>query len=148
MLHYRLSSLIDAPVQTVWEFHERPDILQQLTPPWQPMQVVRREGGLEVGAITEFRIYLGPMSLQWIAEHTACEKYHCFVDRQTVGPFDYWEHSHLFQEEHGKTRLTDAIAFSPPIGWLTEPLAGWAITAQLDSLFRYRHRVTQRACEK
>ncbi len=59
MLHYRKSTLIDAPVEVVWNFHERPDILERLTPPWQPVQVVRREGGLDVGAISEFRLFFG-----------------------------------------------------------------------------------------
>ncbi|MDB9378046.1 cyclase, partial [Nodularia sphaerocarpa CS-585A2] len=52
MLQFQHSSVINAPLEVVWKFHERPDILQLLNPPWQPVQVVRREGGLEAGAIT------------------------------------------------------------------------------------------------
>jgi ligand-binding SRPBCC domain-containing protein len=61
MQKFQHSSLIDAPVEVVWEFYERKDILQLLTPPWQPVQVVRREGGLDVGAISEFRLMLGSL---------------------------------------------------------------------------------------
>ena len=57
MLHFKHFSIINAPVEVVWKFHERPDILQILTPPWQPVQVVRREGGLLAGAITEFGFF-------------------------------------------------------------------------------------------
>ncbi|GFE68865.1 hypothetical protein CFPU101_14750 [Chroococcus sp. FPU101] len=59
MLRFELSSLINAPVETVWKFHERSDILQILTPPWQPVEIIRREGGLGVGAISEFRLWIG-----------------------------------------------------------------------------------------
>ena len=52
MLHYCMSTLIDAPVEVVWNFHERSDILERLTPPWQPVQVVRREGGLDGMSLT------------------------------------------------------------------------------------------------
>ncbi|MDB9482186.1 cyclase, partial [Dolichospermum circinale CS-537/05] len=38
MLHFKHSSIINAPVEVVWKFHERPDIIQLLTPPWQPVQ--------------------------------------------------------------------------------------------------------------
>ena len=69
MMHYRKSTLIDAPVEVVWNFHERPDILERLTPPWQPVQVVRREGGLDVGAISEFRLFFGPIPVRWVAVH-------------------------------------------------------------------------------
>ncbi|MDY7016458.1 MAG: SRPBCC family protein, partial [Cyanobacteriota bacterium] len=86
MLHFRYSSAIDAPVETVWAFHERPDILQILTPPWQPVRVVRREGGLNLGAVSEFCLFLGPIPIQWVARHTQYEQYRLFVDEQEKGP--------------------------------------------------------------
>lgn len=147
MLHYRQSSLIDAPLEVVWGFHERPDVLQLLTPPWQPVEVIRREGGLGVGAISEFRLHVGPFPIRWIAHHTAYEALHYFVDTQVEGPFESWVHRHEFTVEDGKTRLTDAIACSPPVSTLTEPLVGGWILAQLDRLFVYRHQVTRQACE-
>ena len=82
MLNFQYSSLIDASVETVWQFHERPDILDLLTPPWQPVTVVKREGGLGVGAITEFRIMLLLIPVRWLAEHIECEENHFFVDTQ------------------------------------------------------------------
>lgn len=148
MLHFKHTSLIDAPVEVVWKFHERPDILQLLTPPWQPVQIVRREGGLDVGAITEFRLWLGPIPVKWLAVHTACEKNRLFIDEQQEGPLASWTHRHEFAEENGKTRLTDAIAFSLPGGWLAELLLGWWVVSRLQEMFRYRHEVTQRECER
>ena len=64
MPNFRYSSLINSAVETVWNFHERPDILQLLTPPWQPVKIIRREGGLDVGAVSEFRLLLGPIPVQ------------------------------------------------------------------------------------
>lgn len=146
MIHYQLSSLIDAPVEVVWAFHERSDVLDKLAPPWQPMTIVRREGGLDVGAITEFQIWLGAIPIRWLAQHTVCEKYRLFVDEQAEGPFQFWRHQHQFAAEQGKTRLTDTITCTLPGGEWTDWVAGWAIEAQLDSLFRYRHRITQQDC--
>lgn len=147
MLHYKHSSVINAPVEIVWKFHERPDILQLLTPPWQPVQVMRREGGLDVGAITEFRLFLGLLPLTWLARHTECEEYRLFTDEQISGPFESWVHRHQFEPENGKTKLTDAIAFSIPGGDSVEFFSGWLIQAQLEAMFRYRHYVTKRECE-
>jgi ligand-binding SRPBCC domain-containing protein len=70
MLHFTHSSIINAPVEVVWKFHERHDVLQLLTPPWKPVQVLRREGGLDEGPITEFRLFLGLLPLTWLARHT------------------------------------------------------------------------------
>ncbi len=147
MLHFKHSTLIDAPVEVVWNFHERPDILQLLTPPWQPIQIVRREGGLDIGAVSEFRIFVGPIPLRWVAVHTEYERYHLFTDEQREGPFQFWRHRHQFREENGKTRLTDAIAFSLPGGWFSDILIGWIVYVQLIQMFRYRHTVTKQQCE-
>ncbi|MBU7586474.1 MAG: cyclase [Nostoc sp. TH1S01] len=147
MLHFNHSSVINAPIEVVWQFHERPDILQMLTPPWQPVQVVRREGGLEKGAITEFRLFLGLVPLTWLARHTQCEPYHLFVDEQMSGPFETWVHRHEFQPEDGKTKLTDAISYSMPGGDTVEFISGWLVQSQLEAMFRYRHYVTKRECE-
>ncbi|MEH2358074.1 SRPBCC family protein [Nostoc sp.] len=147
MLHFKHSSIITASPEVVWKFHERPDILQLLNPPWQPVQVIRREGGLNVGAITEFRLFLGPLALTWLARHTECEKYRLFTDEQISGPFESWVHRHEFELENGKTRLTDAISFSMPGGGGVEFVSGWLVQAQLEAMFRYRHYVTKRECE-
>ncbi|MEH2294422.1 SRPBCC family protein [Nostoc sp.] len=147
MLQFKHSSVINAPPEVVWKFHERSDILQLLNPPWQPVQVVRREGGLNVGAITEFRLFLGPLPLTWLARHTECEKYRLFTDEQISGPFESWVHRHEIEPENGKTKLTDAISFSIPGGGTVEFVSGWLVQVQLEAMFRYRHYVTKRECE-
>ena len=147
MLNFRYSSLIDASVEKVWQFHERPDVLDLLTPPWQPVTIIRREGGLDVGAISEFRLSLAGIPVPWISTHIECEPHRLFVDQQTDGPMDSWVHRHEFVPENGKTRLTDAIAYEIPGGLLVELLLGWWVDARLKDMFRYRHQVTKTNCE-
>lgn len=147
MLHFSHSSIINAPVEVVWNFHERPDIFQLLTPPWQPVEVLRREGGLDEGAITEFKLFLGPLPLTWLARHTDFEKYRLFTDVQISGPFEFWVHRHEFAEENGNTRLTDKISYVLPGGDGVEFIAGWLIQLQLEAMFRYRHLTTKQQCE-
>ena len=147
MLDFKYSSLIDAPVEKVWQFYERPDILELLTPPWQPVKVIRREGGLDIGAISEFRLSLAGIPVRWIATHIECQPNRLFVDEQTEGPMDSWVHRHEFKSENGKTRLTDAIAYEIPGGWLSEFILGWWVDSRLQDMFRYRHQVTKNHCE-
>jgi ligand-binding SRPBCC domain-containing protein len=147
MVNFHYSSLINAPLETVWNFHERRDILQILTPPWQPIKVIRREGGLGIGAITEFRLFIGIIPVKWISRHTECEPNHFFVDEQIEGPMASWKHRHELTRDNGKTRLKDAIEYSLPGGLLAELLLGWLVQQQLKEMFRYRHEVTKRECE-
>jgi ligand-binding SRPBCC domain-containing protein len=145
MLHFQHSSLIDAPVEVVWGFHERPDVLELLIPSWLPIQVVRREGGLGLGAVSEVQIFVGPIPLRWLAVHIEYEQNRLFTDEQKEGPLEHWIHRHQFAPENGKTRLTDSIELSLPGGWFVEQSLGWLVMAQL---FRYRHEVTQRECSR
>ncbi len=147
MLHFEYSSAIDAPVEVVWKFHERQDILDILTPPWQPVTVVSHEGGLSVGAISEFRLDLGLVPVKWVAKHTECQPNCLFTDIQIEGPMQFWQHRHQFISEGDKTRLTDAIDYEIPGGWLAELLLGWWVDSRLKEMFRYRHEMTKKECE-
>lgn len=148
MLNFEKSTLINAPVERVWEFHERPDILSLLTPPWQPVKVLRREGGLGVGAITEFEIQLGFIPIKWLAHHTDCVPYQYFVDRQVEGPCQSWVHRHEFTPEDNQTRLTDTIRLELLGGEIAEWVLGSFVIDRLEDMFTYRHQVTQRYCQE
>jgi ligand-binding SRPBCC domain-containing protein len=137
------SILLDAPIETVFAFHERPDALQLLSPPFPPVRVIRKTGGIEVGSRVELRI--GP--LPWIALHTAFEKNRLFEDQQISGPFARWVHRHEFETAGQGTRLTDRVDFQMPGGPVLNRIFGWAFKLALQPMFSYRHRVTRQYCE-
>ena len=147
MLQFEHSSWIEAPVENVFDFHKRPDAIELLMPPDQRVQLVSREGGLEVGARVEFRIPAGPFRVRWVAVHIAYEENRLFVDEQREGPFAKWVHAHRFESVNGGTQLIDHIEFALPGGPLIEALAGWAVKQKLEKMFKYRHEVTRRMCE-
>lgn len=146
MVKFKYSSLIDAPVEVVWNFHERPNLIDLLTPPWQHIQVRSRKGGLEVGALSEVEIIVGLVSIRWLATLTEYNEYHFFTEEQHEGPFEYWKHRHQFTAENHKTLLTDDIDFSLPGGFLSDLFGSWVVMIQLDQIFRYRHETIQREC--
>ena len=131
--------MIDAPVETVFGFHEREEALKLLTPPFPPVKI-RRTGTLEPGARVELRS--GPMC--WVAVHRAYEKNHLFIDEQVAGPFRRWVHRHEFEDLAGRTRLTDRVDYEAPGGAMANAL----VRPLLAALFAYRHRVTKRECER
>ena len=140
------SSVINAPVETVFAFHQRADALERLTPPWAPARILRRTGGIAPGAVVELEVPLGPFRTKWIARHTEFVKDSLFVDVQDRGPFRRWVHHHRFEAiDAATTRLIDEIDFSLPGGPLIDLLAGWVASLQLRRLFRFRHEATRSA---
>lgn len=142
MLHFEYSTLISAPVERVFAFHEEPGALEALTPPGQSLTVLHREGGIQPGGIVVLKVRLGPFPVVWRARHTEYEQNRLFVDVQDSGPFRYWKHRHQFAPESGGTRLTDSIEFSLHGGPLADLAGGWIAKRQLRAMFEHRHRVT------
>jgi ligand-binding SRPBCC domain-containing protein len=147
-MHFHFTSFVKATPAAVMAFHERPDAIVRLRPPWQPMQVLRRQGGLEAGAEVEFRVWMGPVPVRWLARHIAFEPGRSFTDVQVHGPFRSWVHTHRFVPQGEGTLLSDEIECSLPGAPVSDWLFGWTVRLQLTAMFRYRHAVTRRFCER
>lgn len=136
------SVLIDAPVDKVFRFHERPEALALLSPPFPPVRLIARTGsGVEAGVRVELRVG----GFRWVALHTECEKNRLFVDEQSQGPFAKWIHRHEFEAVGSTTRLTDRIEYELPGGARVNSLFGWTVNLGLRNMFSHRHRVTREA---
>jgi hypothetical protein len=128
------SSVIDAPIYEVFDWHTRPGAFTRLAPPWQPVRVIAEADSLKNG-----RAELGlPGGLRWVADHQpdSYDPPRRFVD--TIGTDGLaslpvrlavrWRHTHDFDELSGeRTRLTDRVATPVP-------------AAALRAMFGYRHR--------
>jgi ligand-binding SRPBCC domain-containing protein len=142
-------SFIRASPERVFAFHEQPDALLHLIPPWEKAVVIQAAAISQVGsrAIIETKV-LGPISVRWIAEHTEYDPPHVFEDVQIKGPFRRWRHRHLVQSRDQGTLLRDEIEYEPPLGFIGRMLTGPLIESRLRRLFDYRHEVTRRWCEE
>ena len=138
------STHLDAPPESVFDWHARPGAFQRLTPPWAPIRLEEFEG-IQEGDRAVLRIGPGPLALRWVAEHYDVEPGRQFCDRQVQGPFEHWAHTHRFEPtEGGGCRLVDHIEYEPPAGGLGAAAAPYLLEPELRRQFAYRHRVTRR----
>ncbi len=137
---YLARSPMPASARALFDWHGRPGAFERLNPPFDPVQVVERTGGLEVGARTVLRMHLGPLPRTWVALHTAFEDGVSFSDRQESGPFAFWEQTHrMVPEGHDRSLLEDEVHYRLPLGWLGTLGGGALARGKLESLFAYRH---------
>ncbi|HEY2030088.1 MAG TPA: SRPBCC family protein [Myxococcales bacterium] len=136
-------SQIAAPPEAVFAFHEEPDALERLMPPWETATVVQPPASLLPGSRAVVRLRIGPLKLTWEALHTEYEKGVLFQDRMVRGPFKKWEHTHrMLPDGQGGTLLRDEVSYALPFFLLPGlPLVIW----RLRRMFRYRHAVTRAA---
>ena len=142
-------SVIRAAPERVFAFHELPDALERLTPPWERARVVRAAPDLRVGAeaVVETRV-LGVVPVKWVARHTAYDPPRMFEDVQVEGPFRSWRHRHLVSPHAEGALLRDEVEYEPPLGLLGRLAAPALVEGRLRKLFDYRHEVTRAWCER
>ncbi len=116
------SSIVDAPIEDVFAWHERPGALARLAPPWQPVRIVAEADNLRDGRA----ILRLPGRLRWVAQHRGCTPPREFTD-ELVGLPLRWRHRHEFTAEGPeRTRMTDQVDTPVP-------------AAALRGMFGYRH---------
>ena len=145
---YVKQTVIHASPETVFRFHESPDALTQLIPPWENMKLVESAGSLRPGSRVVLRGKLGIIPIQWVAVHTEYDSPHLFADRQESGPFAYWYHRHRFIDDgQGGTLLSDEVEYAVPLGAIGQWFGGWLIRRKLEAMFAYRHEKTRSLIE-
>ncbi|HEY0082030.1 MAG TPA: SRPBCC family protein [Pyrinomonadaceae bacterium] len=142
-------SVIAASPERVFAFHELPDALARLTPPWESSRIIRLARISELGseAVIETRI-LGFLPARWVARHTAYDPPRMFEDVQVKGPFRFWRHRHFVEPHASGALLRDEIEYEPPFGICGRLAAPFLIIPRLEKLFAYRHAATRAWCEK
>ena len=139
-------SRIDAPPARVFAWHERPEALSDLTPPWEKVRVVEPPTSLQPGSRVVLVSSLGPIPLKWVAVHTELDPPHLFADRQESGPFASWYHRHHFLDDgKGGTLMRDEVDYEPPLGLLGRFLSHKMVRGKLERMFDYRHQVVIQA---
>ncbi len=144
MPSFVLRSPMPVSSQALFDWHTQPSAFERLNPPFDPVQILSRSGGLEVGSKTEVQVTLGPIPLRWTAEHTAYEPPAFFVDEQKGGPFAQWRHTHRFLPvDENQSILEDDIQYELPMGAAGALVAGHFTANKVEAAFRYRHALTR-----
>lgn len=138
-------SVIAAPLERVWSFHQSADALHRLTMPPMRIQIVRDDRRSLTEGELEFLLRLGPLSVRWVAAHAPGPEPMSFMDRQVVGPLAFWEHEHIMRPHEDGTELLDRVSLvyhpGPRYFWTRLVFSRPA----LHTLFAYRHWRTRRA---
>lgn len=88
--------------------------------------------------IVDFNIWFGLLPIGWVAAISHDEAIPGFVDHQLKGPFDYWEHRHIFREiDPQTTEVIDQIKAHPGRK-LHNRLISSSMWLTLPVLFAYR----------
>ncbi|MEM1011965.1 MAG: SRPBCC family protein [Planctomycetota bacterium] len=146
-----MKSLLDAPLEAVWAFHEDTKRgLESLSPPEAEAEVLKADKpavGAEV--IVRAKTPLGRQKVravyrEWEPPHgSKPHRIAYFVDEARIWPFSQWRHTHRFEEtiDEGQTKVwaIDDVRYALPI-WAGGVIgARFGAGPQLRKMFKYRH---------
>jgi ligand-binding SRPBCC domain-containing protein len=140
---YQKQSVIPTTMARMIAFHEDPHAINRLTPPPIFVQLLRDDRQSFDDGELVFRLWLGPVPIQWKARHEPGPTETSFQDRMIAGPMASWLHQHIFREVPGGIELTDRVSYAHKTGLpglFTRLMFGGL---PLRILFAYRHLRTR-----
>ncbi len=143
MKTFEKRSVMPTTMAKMMAFHESPRALHNLTPPPIFVQALRDERQSLTEGDIWFRLWFGPIPINWHARHQPGPTPTSFIDKMIEGPVAYWEHHHLMSEVPGGVELIDRLTIEHKPG-----LPGLLTRLMFDGLplhilFFYRHLRTR-----
>jgi ligand-binding SRPBCC domain-containing protein len=146
-----MKSLLDAPLEAVWEFHADTERgLTELSPPGSDVQVTKADlpaVGAEV--VVRVKTPIGRQKVTAVYKEwqppTGSRPHRAawFVDEAEIFPFKSWRHLHRFEEtiDEGRTKVwaIDDVRYEMPLGPLGLLADKVGSGPQLRKMFKFRH---------
>ena len=135
-------TLMPASAKEVYAFHEQPDALERLIPPWERVRVIQPPASLAKGTHVILKQWLGPFPLTIESVHDCCEPGVIFVDRMVRGPFRRWVHEHRFEHMSATASwLVDDVDYALPLETFSAIVLPF-VRSRVERMFAWRHEVT------
>ena len=128
----------------VFDFFKTPENLKKITPEnlnfkiTTPSPILMKEGTL-----IEYIIKLFGVSIYWRTLISEYNSPHSFRDLQLNGPYDVWDHTHIFNDCKNGVMMIDKVKYSIPFGIIGRLAHFVWVKAELRRIFNHRYKVIE-----
>jgi uncharacterized protein len=131
----------DQPLETCFEFHSSIENIERLAPPSFKFRIVKTSHSkLDKEVTLDYRLRAMGLPMRWRTEITEFNPPTFFSDRQVIGPYALWEHTHEFFAIDGGTLARDTVKYILPFGAIGTALGLFLVQKDLDGIFSYRRK--------
>lgn len=135
----RRQQKINRPRHEVFEFFEKPENLERITPLSVGFRILTpRPIKMKAGTVLDYTIKVLGLPVRWTTLISEYEPPARFADVALKGPYSFWHHTHTFEEVDGQTIMTDEVRYALPFGLLGRLVRSLWVKGQLDYIFDYR----------
>jgi ligand-binding SRPBCC domain-containing protein len=135
----RREQVVPRKLEEVFEFFSRAKNLEFLTPEWLRFKVLNVDPEpLRRGSLISYALRVHGLTVRWTSAIVEWDPPHKFVDLQVRGPYKRWHHTHRFQAEGERTRITDEVRYELPLGSLGRIAHRLMVRSDLERIFAFR----------
>ena len=126
-------------IKETFSFFKEAKNLEKLTPEFLKFKILSQSTQeINDQTIITYRLSIHGIPFKWKSKITDWNPDSKFSDIQLKGPYNYWYHTHSFEERNGGTLIKDRILYKVPFGFLGDLVAGSFIKKDLETIFSYR----------
>ena len=134
--------VVDASIDDVFDFFNRPENLVKLMPPFMSFKLLT-PGKLTMkeGAVFDYNVTVFGVPKRWTTYISDYDPPNHFADIQLQGPNSYWHHVHSFKRLDKGTLVTDHIHYLLPLGILGRIANALVMGPIVNALFNHRTKI-------
>lgn len=146
---YELSKEQQLPIgiNEAWKFFSSPKNLKAITPDHMGFEItnITHQEEMYEGQLISYKVRpIMNIPLTWVTEITHVREPYYFVDEQRFGPYSFWHHQHIFEENDKGVLMKDIVNYGIPLGPLGRIANSIFVRKQLEGIFNHRIKAVEK----
>lgn len=137
--------LLPISLDEAWNFFSAPSNLNEITPPEMKFEILTKDiPRAYAGQIIQYNVTPFPfVKMGWVTEITQVVERKMFIDEQRFGPYAFWHHQHMFEEQENGVLMTDILHYRVPLGFVGKLINAIFISSKVKGIFEYRFKLLE-----
>ena len=144
MHQFKAEQILPISKEKAWDFFSSPKNLSLITPPEMDFKIISELIGDDIFEGMKIDYTVRPIlgiAVHWQTEICEVNNQNYFVDKQSKGPYNIWEHRHTFTEVNGGILMQDVVNYKLPLGIVGRILNTIVVKRKINIIFEYRKKV-------
>ncbi len=124
-----------------WDFFSSAKNLSVITPPEMDFNILTQNLPEEIYEGMKIDYTVKPLlgiKMKWQTEISKVDQNFSFTDRQLIGPYKTWIHTHTFYPQKGGILMKDVVDYELPLGNLGNIMHWLIVRNKIENIFVFR----------